>query len=227
MSDTKGSREPSGRTTEIDTGACWPRDPLKVTYRLPSMSKTGLSTWCRPVASGAPTSTYAVSPGASSRRTGIRPPSRPSGTTTVIDRADADASRAGAPPIVTRGREDPAGNPSPSIVTRPPSTAQSGRTAEMRGLGCVMRIRWKGRQEQERRSGEPSGFVQLHVPVEVVAPAVRCVFQPHGEADRWRFFGTSGHPYQVHAGFSRRAPTFLAVATDAAGDDVLPVLAPA
>src|SRR5204863_2100902 len=66
-------------------------------------------------------------------------------------------------------------------------------------------------------------IVQLSVPVQVIAPALRRVSQAHGNADGRGRLGTFWHPQQVHAGFSRRPPTFLAVARDTTGDDVLPV----
>src|SRR5688500_16550548 len=43
--ETKGSRDPSGRTTNTDTGDSCPLAPLNVTYRFPSASNAGLSTW--------------------------------------------------------------------------------------------------------------------------------------------------------------------------------------
>jgi hypothetical protein len=89
MPETNGSRVPSGRTRKIETGDCWPRWPLNVTYRLPAASNAGLSTWCSPVASGAAISTNAVSPGTPSIRTGVAPPSRPAGTSAVRRVGDA------------------------------------------------------------------------------------------------------------------------------------------
>src|SRR5215472_2918648 len=68
------------------------------------------------------------------------------------------------------------------------------------------------------------GVVQFDVPVEIVAPALGGVAKTDRDADGRRRFGALRHPQETHAGFSRRAPTFLAIAADAAGDDVLPVL---
>src|SRR5262249_40383675 len=77
-----------------------------------------------------------------------------------------------------------------------------------------------------RGQGSPPGLgvVELDVPVEVVAPAFRCVANTDRNADGRRRFGPLRHPQEMHAGFSRRAPTFLAIARDAARHDVLPVL---
>src|SRR5712691_3256262 len=66
--------------------------------------------------------------------------------------------------------------------------------------------------------------VELDVPVEVIAPAFWRVPQADRDADCRRGLRPLGHPRQTHAGFSRRSPAFSAVAADAAGDDVLPVL---
>src|SRR5438067_9837986 len=68
------------------------------------------------------------------------------------------------------------------------------------------------------------GIVELDVPIEVVAPALGRVAEADRDADGRRRFWALGHPQQVHAGFSRRPPTFLSVARHAAADDVLPVL---
>jgi hypothetical protein len=84
-----------------EIGACCPRDPLNVTQRFPARSKAGLSTMCNPVASGTATSIYAVSPGTSSRRTGVRPPSRPAGTTIAIASGEMRVICAGCPPMRT------------------------------------------------------------------------------------------------------------------------------
>src|SRR5437870_9684823 len=61
-------------------------------------------------------------------------------------------------------------------------------------------------------------IVELHVPVQVVAPAVGRVSETDCDADGRRRIGPLGHPLEMHAGFSRRAPTFLAIARHAAGD---------
>src|SRR5262252_6726190 len=69
--------------------------------------------------------------------------------------------------------------------------------------------------------------VEFDVPVEIVAPAIGRVAEADRDADGRRRFGALRHPQQMHAGFCRRTPTFLAIARHAAGDDVLPVLAAA
>src|SRR5688572_3453929 len=127
----------------------------------------------------------------------------------------------------TRGSRGSTTKPDPSIMMYPPSTAQSGRTPEMRDeLEAVI---GKFQRSTHRGDAVASGLalVELHVPVEVVAPAVRSVLEADGDPDRRRFLRTFGHTYQVHAGLSRRAPAFPAVAADTAGDDVFPVLAAA
>src|SRR5262245_1067686 len=72
------------------------------------------------------------------------------------------------------------------------------------------------------------GIVQLDIPIEVVPPALGCVRQTHRHANRHadgrRPLGPARYPDQVHAGFTRGAPSLLSIAPDAAGDDVLPVL---
>src|SRR5262252_3898030 len=69
--------------------------------------------------------------------------------------------------------------------------------------------------------------VEFDVPVEIVTPAIGCVAKADRNADGRRRFGALRHPQEMHTGFCRRAPTFLAIARDAAGDDVLPVFSAA
>src|SRR5688572_25968259 len=69
--------------------------------------------------------------------------------------------------------------------------------------------------------------VQLDVPVQVIAPALRRVPEADCDADRRRRIGTPRVLLQAHAGFGGREATLLSVTTDAAGHDVLPVLAAA
>src|SRR6266487_4581711 len=66
-------------------------------------------------------------------------------------------------------------------------------------------------------------IVELSVPIQIIAPAFGRVPQPYGDADGRGRLGTSGHPQEPHAGFSRRTPPFPAITRNAAGDDVLPV----
>src|SRR6187549_3500034 len=70
-------------------------------------------------------------------------------------------------------------------------------------------------------AGTPSesALVELHIPVEVVPPAVRGVLEADRDPDGWRFVGTFRDPYEVHARFSRRASALPAVTADAAGHD--------
>src|SRR5262245_35065515 len=74
------------------------------------------------------------------------------------------------------------------------------------------------------RQTSSSGLVELDVPIEIVAPAFRGIAKTDGNANGGRRFGALRHSHQMHAGFSRRAPTFLAIARDATGNDVLPIL---
>ena len=67
-------------------------------------------------------------------------------------------------------------------------------------------------------------LVQLHVPVEVIAPTVRRVTESYRYPDGRCALGTLRDADEVHTGFGGRPPAFLAVARDAAGDDVLPIL---
>ena len=116
-------------------------------------------------------------------------------------------------------------NPLPSIVTARLPRPRAGWTAEMRDGGTLVMRRWSldvqersdSWNDEQARSGpsvtkldETSGLVELHVPVEVIAPAVRGVLEADGNPDRRRLLGTFGHAYQVHAGFGRRAPAFPA-----------------
>src|SRR5580765_6186980 len=159
----------------------------------------------------------------------VWPPSSPAGTTAVSSVDEADVRRAVSPPIVTRGSVGSTGRPVPSIVTEPPSTAQSGWTAEIRDeLEAV--IEWRSTENPSvgtRRAGAVSALVELHIPVEIVAPAVRGVFEANRDPDCRRPFRTSRHAYQVHTGFGRRAAPLLPIAADTAGNDVLPVFAAA
>ena len=137
---TNGSRVPSGRTMKIDTGACWPREPLKVTYRLPSrvedravdLVQAGRQRRADLDVGRLAGRARRCAPACARRR------ARPA-RSTVSACGDAIASRAGTPPIGhVRQRRDRPRSPSPAMVTRPPSTAQSGRTAEMRGRAGTM-----------------------------------------------------------------------------------------
>src|SRR5687767_8798003 len=72
-----------------------------------------------------------------------------------------------------------------------------------------------------------SALVELEVPVQVVAPGLRRVAQPDRDPDGRSGVRTPRRTQQLHARFRRRTAALLPVARDAAGDDVLPVLAAA
>src|SRR5215218_6397680 len=100
--------------------------------------------------------------------------------------------RARSPPIRTAGSSGPStGNPAPSMMMRPPSIAEPGRTAVMLGLldmdgstdaydgGARQRIMADGRgcgpiaaSGTLIAGSRLSGIVQLQVPVEIVAPCL-------------------------------------------------------
>src|SRR5688572_7898343 len=65
---------------------------------------------------------------------------------------------------------------------------------------------------------------ELDVPVEIVPPAFGRVAEPDRDTDGWRGVRPPRRPQELHPCFGRRASTFPAIAGDAAGDDVLPVL---
>src|SRR5262249_8598053 len=163
--------------------------------------------------SGAPISTNTLSPGSSSIRTAVDPPSRPSGIITVSRPGDAAARCARAAPTRTCGTMGSTGKPSPSSVTRPPSIAQSGRTEVTRPTSALAVF----------------AFVvfQLDVPVEVVAPGVRGVAQSNRDADGGRLVRTFRSANEMHAGLRGSAAALAAVAGDAAGNDVLPIFSAA
>src|SRR5438128_1264325 len=72
-----------------------------------------------------------------------------------------------------------------------------------------------------------SGVVELDVPVQVVAPAVRRIAESDGDADGRCGFGAFRGAQHPHAGLDWRPPALTAIAADAAGDDVLPIFAAA
>src|SRR5258708_36327408 len=149
-------------------------------------------------------STNAVSPGSSSMRTDVDPPSSPSGMITASAVVDAEASRAGCAPTRTCGATGSMGNPSPSSVTRPPSIPHSGRT-------------------DVTRPTTPSAFVvELDVPVEVVAPRFGSASQPDGDPDGWGFVRTSRHADEMHAGLLRGAAALAAGCGGAHGSGIFP-----
>src|SRR5436190_709558 len=178
-------------------------------------------------------------------RTDVGPPSRPSGTISVSAEDEAAARRAGCVPRRTCGTTGSIGNPSPSSVTRPPSIAHSGRTEVIRPTMIVrgtsprrtpLHARSRGPRTPRRARGSFAGahsrrdlalVVELDVPVEVIAPRFRRVAQPDGDADGGGLVGTPRHADEVHAGLLWGAAALAAVAGDAAGDDVFPILSAA
>src|SRR4051812_40256661 len=140
-------------------------------------------------------------------RMAVCPPSRPEGTIAVNSVDEAAVSRAATPPIVTRGSAGSTGRSLPSIVTRPSSTAQSGCTAEMRDELTAV-IEWCSVEMPDAkpdRTNTNSGFVEFHVPIEVIAPAVWSILETDGNPNRRRSLGPFWHAYQVHAGLGRRS----------------------
>src|SRR4029453_7198657 len=67
-------------------------------------------------------------------------------------------------------------------------------------------------------------IVELDVPVEVVAPAFRCVAQPYCYADGWGRFGPLREAAKMHPGFGRGSPSLFPVASHATRNNILPVL---
>src|SRR5437764_517247 len=66
--------------------------------------------------------------------------------------------------------------------------------------------------------------VELEIPVQIVAPALRCVSKADRDAHRRRRIGPPRVRDQTHVRFFWRAPALLAVARHATRDDILPVL---
>src|SRR5262245_15012869 len=67
-------------------------------------------------------------------------------------------------------------------------------------------------------------IVEFNVPVEVVAPALRCVTQPDCDAYGWGRFGPLRDAAKMHPGFGRCSPSLFSVASHATGNNILPVL---
>src|SRR5262245_51647406 len=68
------------------------------------------------------------------------------------------------------------------------------------------------------------GFVvELDVPVDVIAPALRRVAQAECDTDRWRLVRPFRRTNEMHACLLGRATAFPPIARDAATHDVLPV----
>src|SRR5262245_48689582 len=71
------------------------------------------------------------------------------------------------------------------------------------------------------------GIFQLGVPVEIVPPALRSIPESDGDSNRRNRFRSSRYSAKMHPRFRRRSSTFAAIACDAAGDDILPILSTA
>ena len=118
-----------------ETGTFWPRVPLKVTYSVPSGPNAGLSTWCRPVANGAPTASSALTGHAIHGH--VLTPARGGGR---HDQRKRDpAPRAPPAPAIpptraTGSAGSAAGRAAPRTITRAPTTAHAGSTPTMRGV---------------------------------------------------------------------------------------------
>src|SRR5262245_60788588 len=70
-------------------------------------------------------------------------------------------------------------------------------------------------------------IVELQIPVEIIAPALRRVPPTDGDAYGRGRLRPPGKPLQMHAGLGGRPSSLSPVAADAAGDDILPVFAAA
>src|SRR5262245_32215569 len=101
-----------------------------------------------------------------------------------MDVGEAYTMRAGRSPMRTAGRCAPStAKPVPSMEMRPPSMAAGGRTAVTRGEP----MRWQMRNRMDHRpAGAGLRLVELGVPVQVIAPALRRPVNAYGDADRRR-----------------------------------------
>src|SRR5688572_10207848 len=158
-------------------------------------------------------------------RMGFVPLSRSEGSAMTIRTLDAKSTRAGWSPTMMSGSLS-TGNPCPRSVTRPPSTARRGATDEMVGRD-ISKCKVPSAALYTLHFELGLGFVELHVPVQIVAPTLRRVAQPDRDADRRGRIGAPWRPEQPHARLGRRPPPLQAITADAARDDVLPVLAAA
>src|SRR5688572_24787632 len=154
---------------------------------------------------------------------GFAPPSSSEGRAMMIRALEAKRTRAGWSPTVMSGSLS-TGKPCPRSVTRPPSTARSGATEEMVGR-TMAECSHFALYTLHFEAG--SAFVEFHVPVEIVAPALGSRVQTNRDADGRSRVGPARRPQQSHASFAWRTAALLPVTADATGDDVLPVLASA
>ena len=68
--------------------------------------------------------------------------------------------------------------------------------------------------------------IELHVPIEIVTPAVWCVPNPDGNGDNWIPSRFHRLLHELQASFFGRAPTFLVVTAPARRHNIFPGLSP-
>ena len=68
--------------------------------------------------------------------------------------------------------------------------------------------------------------IELHVPIEIVTPAVWCVSNPDGNGDNWIPSRFHGLLHELHPGFFGRATAFLVVTAPARRHNIFPGLSP-
>src|SRR5687768_12036311 len=153
-------------------------------------------------------------------RTGVGPPSSSGGMAMTILVDEAKSARDGWSPTVIEGRSS-VGKPAPATATRPPSTARRGLTEEMVGRGV---IRGSNRYRLQT-TGYRLDIVELGLPVQIIAPALRRVLQADRNADGGSRIRPAWRLQQTHPGLGGRLAALLPIAGHAAGDDVFPVLA--
>jgi hypothetical protein len=66
--------------------------------------------------------------------------------------------------------------------------------------------------------------IQLHIPIEIVTPAVRCVPNPNGNGHNWIPARLHRLLHQLHAGFFRRATAFFVVTAPTGRHNIFPGL---
>src|SRR4051812_32696449 len=177
---------------------------------------------------------------------GQLPAGQSSGTITDTRVRDAAATRARVVPIATSGvRRSSPKRSSPSSETTAPGHASGGTSAVRRGdtardgfegRGGIARLRVAHASTGPGRGGGLGALdsvhgrlriVELDVPVQVVAPALRSIAEADRNPERRRRLGTARRHDEPHPCLFGRTPAFPPVARHAAGDDVLPVLPPA
>ena len=68
--------------------------------------------------------------------------------------------------------------------------------------------------------------IELHIPIEIVTPAVRCVPNPDGNSYNRIPTRLNRLPHEPHAGFIGRTTAFFVVTTPASRHDIVPGLSP-